>query len=137
MTRYTVFNQETWILAHASVEDAARAILEYGRGRFEVRQEPTRGFAIWRDLKCRGVWSQTSLYSPKDDRESAEAELFANVVGRSYRDGWDVYAIPDEDHRESMQKQIADLGRRDDDDLEDREHRENLENLLKEWEDAK
>lgn len=87
MTTYTIITRNGDVLERGlSAEWAAREALSYDSNTFEIRQhEEGEGFVLWcspfsrASAAYRGV-SPTFTFSLANDREKAEAEIFAKVI---------------------------------------------------------
>jgi hypothetical protein len=108
---YAVINAQGEPIAEGLTEaEAAHAILTYDGGGYEIRSDPDgEGWILW-GKSLNGPWIAYIFGSWETDRDDAEAEIMAEVVGMSDTAArWPAEAIPQDDW-DAMQAQLAEEG---------------------------
>lgn len=88
MSTFTVINDnsgEVIATGLTAAEAAAEVLTDDGR-EFDIRAaEDGNGFELWtRQQVANKGWTKTVVYSVKDDRAAAEAEIFAKVIAADW-----------------------------------------------------
>lgn len=88
MTTFTVvdLNSGEKIGGGLTAADAAHIVLTDDSREYEIRADEDGGFSLWsRQQVANKGWTRTGIFSIKDDRTEAEAEIFDKVITADWR----------------------------------------------------
>lgn len=83
ITTYTVLDNGSGeaIATGLTAAEAAHEILTSDSQEYDIREDEDGGFTLWaRQQVANKGWTRTVIFSVKDDRAEAEAEIFGQVI---------------------------------------------------------
>lgn len=87
MTTFTVIDRNSGekIDGGLTAADAAHIVLTDDSQEYEIRSDEDGGFSLWsRQQVANKRWTRTVIFSVKDDRAEAEAEIFDKVIAADW-----------------------------------------------------
>lgn len=112
MTSYTISNKSGIVVSTgATAAEVARELLGYDGHEWEIRRADGGGFELWisnfsRNSTCFNGLTRSVIFSIKDDKDEAEADIFARVVGSGFWTGLDY--MSDADYAQMLAEGEAD-----------------------------
>lgn len=109
MTTYTILDGEGYEIERGlSLAGAAHSIMTSDSRKWEIRPVDGGGFSAWaRQPVANRGWTETALYSAKDDRAEAEADIAGQIVNAERMAGH-YEAMTDQSYDEMQARLAAD-----------------------------
>ena len=103
---FVIDNNGELVAECRDVESAAREVLGYDGGTFDVSGDSCDGWQLWHKT-LNGHWTAVNVFSNRYDEDEACADIFAQVVKNS--DWWhDLEVLPAEVYAERQASQDVD-----------------------------